>query len=125
MTLLEVNSQLDMWQRESVERAHQLILQADTMLDECARKSWRWRLLYLRAVIDYELMVNNRVPSARCEAAYDELIAISHLEEGWVHVTPRTQADRTRRAARERQGRTAQPPGHEAIDIAPPIVTGL
>lgn len=125
VSLLEQNYLFAEWQQSGVAQAHDLILQADTMLDERARKSWRWRLLYLRAVIDFELIKNNRVPSARCEAAYDELITISRLEEGWGHVTPRTQADRTRRAARERQGRTAQPPGHEAIDIAPPIVTGL
>ena len=79
--LLEKNLPRTNWQRAEVERAYALIMQADAQLPAYARAAWRWRILYLRAVIDYELTSNPGQPhSDRCDDAFEELTAIYHAE---------------------------------------------
>ena len=112
ITMLEKTYPYKEWQREDVERAYTLIMQADAMLDERARQSWRWRILYLRAVIDYELAMNADELTDRCDAAYEELIRIFHLEDGWPSVTPRSRAYQARLAEKKRLNKVIQPLGH-------------
>jgi hypothetical protein len=90
------------------------------MLSARARASWRWRILYLRAVIDLELINNGNVPTDRCDEAYEELIRISHLEDGWFCVTPASRAYQARHAAKEKRGESSAPPGHETSQALPP-----
>jgi hypothetical protein len=108
------------WRREDVERACRLMTRADSMLSARARASWRWRILYLRAVIDLELINNGNVPTDRCDEAYEELIRISHLEDGWFCVTPASRAYQARHAAKEKRGESSAPPGHETSQALPP-----
>jgi hypothetical protein len=98
--------------REDITRAYKLLEQADAKLPLRARQCWRWRILYLRSLIDYELFHNDNKMTERCDKAYEELIAISHLENGWSCVTPPSRAYRARQ---ERQRRTEEPlpPGSE------------
>lgn len=84
------------WTRDGVVRALELIQAADQKLPTSVRQSWRWRILYLRAVIDYELFHNNNQITDRCDEAYEELIRISHLQNGWKCVTPWSRAYRAR-----------------------------
>lgn len=120
IALLEQNYPFATWQRENVERATNLILQADAQLDPRARASWRWRILYLRALIDYELATHANEVTDRCDAAYEELIRIFHLEEGWFCVTPPSRAYRRRHEEKQRLKTATTPPGHESSETLPP-----
>jgi len=111
--LLEKTYPRTEWQREDVEKAYALIMKADALLDERAKKSWRWRILYLRAVVDVELAGNANDRTDRCDEAYEEMIRIFHLEDGWRCVTPQSRAYLERLAEKERQQATIAPPGHE------------
>ena len=53
-----------------------------------ARQSWRWRQLYLRALLDAELKANGGKPNARCNEAFAELIKIYHAENANPAVRP-------------------------------------
>ncbi|MHB9132946.1 MAG: hypothetical protein ACYDBB_17915 [Armatimonadota bacterium] len=94
--LLERTYPRETWQKADILRAHELMLQADALLPERAKQSWRWRILYLRAVVDYELIMNDGQLSDRCDEAYEELTRIFHLENGWQCVTPRSRRFLTR-----------------------------
>ncbi len=118
--LLECTYPRTDWRREDVERAHALIMETDAKLLARAKQSWRWRILYLRAVIDFELINNANVPTDRCDEAYEELIRIFHLQDGWFCVTPASRAYRVRHAAKEKSGEYAPPPGHERSKALPP-----
>ena len=79
--LMEASYPRASWRCDDVERAYQLILAADGRLPERARSSWRWRIVYLRAVIDHELITNpGRLHSDRCDEAFEELTHIYHAE---------------------------------------------
>ena len=45
------------------------------------RQAWRWRQLYLRALIDAELAKNRNLPNDRCQEAFAELIEIYHAQK--------------------------------------------
>lgn len=55
-----------------------LIEQADKKLTPQVRASWRWRILYLRALIDAELASHQLHVSQRCNKAFQELGKIYH-----------------------------------------------
>ena len=82
------------------EEAWNLIQQADGRLPPRARTSWRWRILYLRALIDNELVKNDYRVSPRCEEALEELTKIYYAQNAYMAVSPPT------KEAIERQRRT-------------------
>jgi hypothetical protein len=62
--------------------AFEMIKQADAKLTPQARRSWRWRLLYIRAMLDQELY-RDSLGEGRDEVfkqAYDELVEITKTE---------------------------------------------
>jgi hypothetical protein len=120
ITLLERTYPFTDWKREDVERAYDLMMQADAKLSARAKSSWRWRILYLRAVIDRELINHDNVPTDRCNEAYEELIRIFHLEDGWFCVTPRSRAYRAHHEAKQKRGENKPPPGHEKPEAVIP-----
>ena len=70
--------------------AYQLMEQANAKLTPQARRSWRWRLLYIRAMIDQELYRDD-LGKGRNEVfrqAYDELIEITRTENAWHMMRP-------------------------------------
>ena len=76
-------------------RAWELLQQADAKLPGYARSAWRWRILYLRGLIDFELASRPGLPhSDRCDEAFEELTAIYHAEN-----TGGPDAPRSRRCA--------------------------
>ena len=80
--LMEESYPRSSWKREDVEKAYGLIMDADRRLPERARTAWRWRILYLRAVIDHELITRlGEPPSDRCDEAFEELTRIYHAEK--------------------------------------------
>ena len=72
------------------EEAWNLIRQADQQLSPRARASWRWRILYLRALIDDELVKNDFGVSPRCEQALQELTTIYYAQMAIWAVSPVT-----------------------------------
>lgn len=66
-----------------VREVYRLITEADAVLPESARTSWQWRIVYLRAVIDYELYRNDCIPAAstRAQACFAELKEIYHAHD--------------------------------------------
>ena len=75
---------------EGAEEAWSLLEQADARLSAAARRSWRWRVLYLRALVDWELARNHYRVSERCEQAFRELTAIYHADQAAYWVAPPT-----------------------------------
>ena len=65
---------------DGVREAYNLILGADMQLPTRARISWRWRVLYLRAIIDFELANHDFKVCHKLPAAFAELVEIYHAE---------------------------------------------
>lgn len=66
---------------EHVSEAWRIIKGADRRLSSWARKSWRWRVLYLRACIDAQLLENDFIPTTTCDEAFEELGRLYHANE--------------------------------------------
>ena len=62
---------------------YRLITETDACLPDAIRQGWRWRIVYLRAVCDYELYYHNYIPSAspRIEACLRELTELYHAHD--------------------------------------------
>jgi hypothetical protein len=93
---------------EAVRRAWELLRDADARLPERARAAWRWRILYLRALIDVELLGGEVTDAA--DAAYEELIDIFCAQHAGGPVLPRS-----RRVRREQAEALAAPPPPGAV----------
>ena len=111
ITCLERSYPFATWQEEDVDRAYALLKQADAQLPAWTRAAWRWRILYLRALIDVELMHHEQKVTDRCDEAYEELIRIFHLEDGWFCVTPPSREYRRRYDANRGGETELLPPG--------------
>ena len=70
------------------EEAYATMQEVATRLTPKARTSWRWRQLYLRALLDSELKTNGGSPNTRCNRAFAELIQIYHAENAIGTVRP-------------------------------------
>lgn len=89
-------------------KAWALLQRADAKLPAYTRTAWRWRILYLRGLIDFEMMSNPDQPhSDRCDEALEELTSIYHAENTGGPDAPRSRRciERLRRVAEQR------PPG--------------
>ncbi|MHB8970702.1 MAG: beta-N-acetylhexosaminidase family protein [Pirellulaceae bacterium] len=62
------------------EAAYESVRRIDAQLSPQARQSWRWRLLFVRALLDAELKINGGRPNPRCDEAFAELIEIYHAQ---------------------------------------------
>ena len=71
-----------------------LVKKLDAGMPQWAKKCWRWRLFYLRAIIDYELSHNGDEPNDASEKAMLELVKIYEIsaEKANRRVTPFTDA---------------------------------
>ena len=82
--------------KQTTEEAYQLMGQVDAKLTSHARASWRWRILYLRTIVDRELVRNKGwFEGPVLKAAFDELTRIYHSENAarCVHVPRIDDAD--------------------------------
>jgi hypothetical protein len=89
--------------RKNPRRAYALMQQADARLTDNARRQWRWRILYLRALIDQELEpYGGYWGNDSCEAAFQELTRIYHAQEAETTMAPPTRQALTQlRTSRE------------------------
>ncbi len=67
---------------DGASEAFRLVEQSDARLPDHARTAWRWRVVYLRALIDSELVRCNFKVSGKCMEAFQELTTIYHEEHG-------------------------------------------
>ena len=70
------------------EEAYATMQRVDGLLTPQAKKAWRWRQLYLRALLDSELKTNGGSPNEKCNEAFAELIKIYHAENADPAVRP-------------------------------------
>jgi hypothetical protein len=84
------NSRIAFTPTADAARALALLDAAD--LPTYARTGWRWRQLYLRAVIDAELTAHDGAVSDRTEAALQELSALYHADAAPWYLAPPTRA---------------------------------
>ena len=70
------------------EEAYATMKRVDERLAPWARTSWRWRQLYLRALLDAELKANGGAPNDLCNEAFAELIEIYHAQNAEPAVRP-------------------------------------
>jgi hypothetical protein len=65
----------------SAGKAYELIQAAEKKLSPQIRRSWRWRIVALRALIDQELLKRHgKLEGKTLKEAFDELTAIYHAE---------------------------------------------
>lgn len=60
------------------EACRELINRLDAALPDPIRRSWRWRILWLRATLDSELKQSGGSPTERAKSCWRELIEIYH-----------------------------------------------
>jgi hypothetical protein len=70
------------------EEAYVAMRRVDGLLTPQAKNAWRWRQLYLRALLDAELKTDGGKPNDRCNDAFAELIKIYHAENANPAVRP-------------------------------------
>jgi hypothetical protein len=58
------------------EEAYRVLQKVDKELPEVVRGSWRWRILFLRSMFDYELRKNEGMSNEKTEAGFKELMAL-------------------------------------------------
>ena len=75
---------------EQVDEIYRRVLALHDLLDIKTKSSWRWRILYLRALIDHELLHNNFYVSDKCESYFNELTEIYYAEFANYYVAPPT-----------------------------------
>ncbi len=63
------------------EEAYIIVKKVDQDLPQWARVSWRWRILYIRTMLDAELKANGGSPNERCIEGFKELMKIYHTTE--------------------------------------------
>ena len=70
------------------EEAYATANKVNAHLSPTARKSWRWRILYLRALLDAELKTNGGKANDVCAHAFQELTEIYHAQKAYGLVKP-------------------------------------
>lgn len=74
---------------QSALRAFEIAKKIDAGLSVQAKTAWRWRLMYLRALIDKEIFERNgKKEGEALKAAFDEITRISHVERANPRVKP-------------------------------------
>ncbi|MDW7656110.1 MAG: hypothetical protein SCM11_02925 [Bacillota bacterium] len=75
---------------DGIEEAYMIIQKADQKIPDHIHKQKRWRMLYLRAICDYELLKNDFFISDKCEEALHELTDIYLAKNYPYHLSPPT-----------------------------------
>jgi len=75
---------------ESIDEIYWLTQQINEKLSKIVRNSWRWRIIILRGMIDYELYHNDFKSTDRCKEAFEELTNIYFAKKGDYCVSPPT-----------------------------------
>ena len=73
-----------------IDYAFELAKSIDARLDERTKSGWKWRIIYLRAAIDFELYHNNWYMTEESVRSMEELTKIYHAEKANYFVCPPT-----------------------------------
>ena len=74
---------------QHVDEVYNRTMAVDAKLDEKTRTGWRWRLVYLRAKIDYQLTHNNFYNTPASDMCFRELAKLYHVtDKSFYAVTP-------------------------------------
>ncbi len=73
---------------EKIPEIEKVILEADALLDEKIRNTKRWRVIYLRAVIDGELYRNEFKRNEKVMEYFKEIIELGHLQNASFYIKP-------------------------------------
>ncbi|MCO5241098.1 MAG: hypothetical protein M9904_13690 [Chitinophagaceae bacterium] len=63
------------------EDAFQIAERTDASMLPWAKENWRWRILYIRAMLDAELKINGGTPTSKCYQGFYELLKLYHCNE--------------------------------------------
>ncbi len=64
------------------EKAYRMVREVDRRMPAHIKKSWRWRILFLRAMMDYELRISKGKVSPPVEAGFRELHNMYYVRGG-------------------------------------------
>lgn len=82
VAIFESNHRRDLPIGPSAEEAFRIVQAAEPKLTPYARSAWRWRIFYLRALIDSEMFkTKGRLEGQALKDAFNELTAIYHVEK--------------------------------------------
>ena len=70
------------------EIAYRIFQKNDVNFAEFTKTSWRWRILFLRAFLDFERYCDQHYPNEPVKQAFEELNTIYHTQTGHRHVKP-------------------------------------
>ena len=73
---------------EEAEKAYEYLKKAEMKLFSFVQNSWRWRILFLRSLIDYERFKNHGLPTEKCKKAFRELTKIYHAKNAISSLKP-------------------------------------
>jgi hypothetical protein len=62
------------------DKAWTLVRGIQEIMPKWASESWRWRIIWIRARLDYLLNENSNEPDEECEALFCELVELYHLD---------------------------------------------
>lgn len=89
--ILKRQSRFEIFFKEDPDTAFALLEKADAKLTPQARKRWRWRIVYLRGLIDQQLAPTQGYwANETCEKAFHELTDIFHAHKAEVKCAPPT-----------------------------------
>lgn len=74
----------------NVDYIYECAKKVDAKLDPVTKSCWRWRIIYLRAAVDHELVHSDYYISPQCEVYLDELTKIYFAENADYVVAPPT-----------------------------------
>ena len=77
---LEANQELDKLDGTVARLALKLAKALDAQILPSMRYSWRWRLIYLRAMIDAEIAARGNTAPVSAKPYFDEIVKIFHAE---------------------------------------------
>ncbi len=97
------------------EEAYDTVLDVVGRLSPQARAAWRWRLLFLRTLLDAQLKANAGKPNAHCKDAFAELIEIYHARSANPCLRPPLEGDAGPETVQPADGKRSGLP-----DAAPP-----
>lgn len=69
-------------------KAYELMKAVDSKLPHRTKKAWRWRILLLRSMFDYELRLSEGIPNEKIEVGFQELYTLYNAEKGTVQIRP-------------------------------------
>ncbi|MGN6493712.1 MAG: hypothetical protein ACTHLE_17045 [Agriterribacter sp.] len=63
------------------EEAYSTAIKTNNEMPEWAKQNWRWRILYIRTMLDAELKSNGGAPNENCYKGFYELLSLYHCTE--------------------------------------------